>query len=368
MTTDRRNLVQAALAKAELGGILAFRPEELVMLAGYYPHHGMSVAWVPLEGYPVMFVPAFEPELPPLEGWNIVSYPKESSWKSLLDGLAKEIAHQRAGFRKDSSSTAPPTNAAEAPALSSETFSSLRLEPSDAVFEELLSIKTSEDMPGIRLANQVALEGVQVFRMQLVEGRTEAQVAAAVEQKVHEQTGRKGISSARAWATVQSGTNTIHAGTYSRTSHRTLALRDTVLLEIATCVNGYWSDLTRTVSVGDPTELLQRAAIAVHDAQKSATNKIRPGVLAEEIDLAARQALDKYGLEKYFSHATGHPVGFRYHDTGPVLARGNRTPLRAGMVLTIEPGVYSEELGGGYRHEENILVTDSGMEILSLEK
>jgi Xaa-Pro aminopeptidase len=140
---------------------------------------------------------------------------------------------------------------------------------------------------------------------------------------------------------------------------------DLVLIELATCVNGYWSDLTRTAAVGSPKAAVAPILDLVRDAQQAAIDGIRPGVSAGHIDALARDRIAAQGLSTFFTHHTGHHVGFRYHDPGFVILPGESAVLEPGMVITIEPGVYVPELGGGARIEDNVLVTESGHVVLS---
>jgi len=137
------------------------------------------------------------------------------------------------------------------------------------------------------------------------------------------------------------------------------------LIELATCINGYWSDLTRTSAVGSTTAAVEEILTTVKDAQRSSIDGVRPGISAAEIDALARKTLAARGLSSFFTHHTGHHVGFRYHDPGFLLAPDVNAKLEPGMVITIEPGAYVPERGAGARIEDNVLVTESGHEVLS---
>ena len=164
---------------------------------------------------------------------------------------------------------------------------------------------------------------------------------------------------------VQSGPNSADAGRFNRSTARRLENGDLVLIELATCVNGYWSDLTRTAAVGSPKPAVAPLLDLARDAQQAAIDGVRPGVSAARIDALARDKIAAQGLSSFFTHHTGHHVGFRYHDPGFIIAPGESAVLEPGMVITIEPGVYVPERGGGARIEDNVLVTDSGHEVLS---
>jgi len=166
---------------------------------------------------------------------------------------------------------------------------------------------------------------------------------------------------------VQSGPNTVDAGRFNRSSGRRIEEGDLVLIEMATCVDGYWSDLTRTVPVGRVSAEQNDLLAAVVEAQRAALQLVAPGVSADAIDAAARSVLARAGFADDFTHATGHHVGFRYHDPGFAIAPGNHDTLEAGMVITIEPGAYVPHLRCGARLEDNVAITASGSEILSAD-
>ena len=100
------------------------------------------------------------------------------------------------------------------------------------------------------------------------------------------------------------------------------------------------------------------------DAQSAAFAVIRPGVASNQVDRAAREVIEQRGLGAYFIHHTGHGLGLRYHEPEPFLHPAVDAVLEAGMVSSVEPGIYIQEWGG-MRCEDNILVTENGVEILS---
>src|SRR5258708_5875082 len=169
----------------------------------------------------------------------------------------------------------------------------------------------------------------------------------------------------RGWAMVQSGPNSADAGRFNRSTGRRLENGDLVLIELATCANGYWSDLTRTAAVGSAKAEVEQILAIVRDAQQAAVDGVRPGVSAGDIDALARDTIAAQGFSSFFTHHTSHHAGFRYHDPGFGILPGESAQLKPGMVITIEPGVYVPERGAGARIEDNVLVTESGHEVLS---
>ncbi|RYD04377.1 hypothetical protein N752_13465 [Desulforamulus aquiferis] len=130
------------------------------------------------------------------------------------------------------------------------------------------------------------------------------------------------------------------------------------------CVyKGYNSDMTRTLVLGRPNQKQQEIYHIVLEAQLAGLAAVRPGVIAREVDRAARSVIEKRGYGQYFGHSTGHGVGLAIHER-PRLASNDETVLEAGMVVTIEPGIYLPDWGG-VRIEDSVLVTEEGCEILT---
>ena len=195
-------------------------------------------------------------------------------------------------------------------------------------------------------------------------GRTEVEVArdieGLIEQAGFERPAFDGI--------VASGPN--GALPHAHPTQRTLAEGDLVILDFGGVHEGYCVDVSRTVSVGPPTAAARRLHRAVREAQAAAMAAATPGVLASEVDGAARAVLERYGLADRFGHGTGHGLGIDVHELPRVGKRrtGSAGPddvaLAAGMVFTVEPGVYVPELGG-VRIEDDVLMTEAGIEVLT---
>jgi Xaa-Pro aminopeptidase len=139
--------------------------------------------------------------------------------------------------------------------------------------------------------------------------------------------------------------------------------RGFVVLDYGVILDGYCSDMTRTVHVGRPSSEARRMYNAVLESQLAGIEAVGVGALAGDVDYACRNVLRGAKLDRYFTHSTGHGVGLEIHEN-PRLARNQETPLAAGMVVTIEPGVYVEGKGG-IRIEDMVAVTEEGCDVLT---
>ncbi|MFZ0586375.1 MAG: Xaa-Pro peptidase family protein [Candidatus Sulfotelmatobacter sp.] len=380
--SHREQQVRNFLHLSNLLAWIAWRPDELLMLSGYFPYWGASLLIYFADREPVLFVPQIEPRDHIPAALRVQEYPWgdlkcADPYSVLMSAVSDElrkagIDRGAVGMNPSGSRASLPIQAAEQIPIPEDFASQLSrftAEPDarrSASFLALYLRKTRDEVAAIRLANRVANIGLRAFAENLKPEMTEAEVAAEVESAIYRQIGYDGIFHSRGWAMVQSGPCSADAGRFNRSTGRRLRNGDLVLIELATCVNGYWSDLTRTAPVGPPRAELESILTIVREAQSAAIDAIRPGVSAGHIDAVARDRIAAEGLSDFFPHLTGHHVGFRYHDPGFVIAPGMSAKLEPGMVITIEPGVYVTERGGGARIEDNVLVTESGREVLSV--
>lgn len=150
---------------------------------------------------------------------------------------------------------------------------------------------------------------------------------------------------------------------HARPGANTLRHNQLLLVDVGASQEGYASDMTRMAFLGRPGAKVKRLYRAVLEAQLTAIEAVRPGVPAGQPDRAARRVLRAGKLEKAFVHSTGHGLGLEIHEP-PRIGRREKVPLAAGMVITIEPGVYLEGFGG-IRIEDTVVVTQSGCRILT---
>jgi len=220
----------------------------------------------------------------------------------------------------------------------------------------LREIKDPMELERLRRANHLAALGAEFVRKRLRPGQSEKKVAADLMRFF----SIKGDGIAFDLI-IASGRHSSYP--HHITSDTKMKSGDPVICDIGATVEGYRSDLTRTFSLGKVSPYFRRVFRVVESAQKEGIRRLKPGVTAGSVDEAARQVIRKQGFGPYFVHSTGHGVGIDIHEN-PRLGPGAKDQMRAGMVVTVEPGIY---LPGkfGVRIEDTLLVTPSGSEILT---
>jgi Xaa-Pro aminopeptidase len=220
----------------------------------------------------------------------------------------------------------------------------VRLKPLGGAVERLRRLKSPEEVEAIRASARLCLKAFQ-------------QAAAEVEYRMR----RLGAQGPAFETIVAAGARA--ALPHARPGAARLAPGQPVLVDMGANADGYMSDMTRMVHLGAPDKPFLELYGAVLEAQQAALAAVRAGAAARRVDQVARRALRARGLEKYFTHSTGHGVGLEIHE-GPRLGARSDETLEAGMVVTVEPGVY---LAGkaGIRIEDTVLVTAAGAEILT---
>lgn len=150
---------------------------------------------------------------------------------------------------------------------------------------------------------------------------------------------------------------------HGRPTDRVLKKNSIILMDWGAIIAGYHSDLTRTFFLGTIPQRLKKVHSIVLEAQQKAIAKIAPGVSMMDVDAAARQVITKAGYGRAFGHSTGHGLGLEIHEA-PSLSARSKGSLCAGMVVTVEPGIYIPGVGG-VRIEDDVLVTPKGHRVLS---
>jgi Xaa-Pro aminopeptidase len=227
----------------------------------------------------------------------------------------------------------------------------------DAMVESLRAVKDAGEIDRIREAARVGSEVMQEAIQMVRPGVMEMDIAAEIGYRMR----RKGASGESFEAIVAAGPRS--ALPHARPTERKIGRNELVVLDLGAILRRYCSDLTRTVHVGKASARTRQLYRAVLDAQQAAIGALKSGVTCGAVDAAARNVLQSKGLGRYFVHSTGHGIGLEIHE-GPRIARDQKARLQAGCIVTIEPGVYVEGVGG-IRIEDDALVTARGAEILT---
>lgn len=225
------------------------------------------------------------------------------------------------------------------------------------VVEALRMRKDAAEMAQMRKAAILAGEVVHGAIGLLKPGIREFEVGAEIEYQMR----RKGATGPAFETIVAFGARA--ALPHARPTAKRLRKNELVVLDLGVILGHYCSDITRTVFVGRASARIRTWYRAVLEAQTAAIAAVRNGATCGDVDAAARQVLTGYRLDRFFVHSTGHGLGLEVHED-PRLARGQKKRLEPGNVITIEPGVYAEGIGG-IRIEDDVAVHADRTEILT---
>lgn len=223
--------------------------------------------------------------------------------------------------------------------------------------ERLREIKDKEEVGRIREAIHLAERAFEVIRAALQPEQTEREIAHQLEHQI-----RLFGGDACAFKPI------VAVGPRAALPHATPGMHQVrednlLLIDWGARSRLYLSDLTRVLVTGKISPKLERIYGVVLKAQEAAIGSIKPGVALQDVDAAARSVIAKAGHDKQFGHGLGHGIGLEIHES-PRLGPEQDQPLKAGMVITIEPGIYVPSWGG-IRIEDDVLVTRGGCEVLS---
>ena len=233
----------------------------------------------------------------------------------------------------------------------------VKLKETSGLVEDIRLVKDAGELAAIERAVNLGADILSVALKTIKPGVRETDVAAELEYAAR----RAGASAMSFETIVASGPRS--ALPHGKASVARIPERGFVVLDYGVILDGYCSDMSRTVHVGKPSPEARRMYNAVLESQLAGVAAVKAGTTAGDVDYACRSVLRRAKLDRFFTHSTGHGVGLEIHEM-PRLARNQETPLAAGMVVTIEPGVYVEGKGG-IRIEDMVAVTDEGCDVLT---
>lgn len=238
-----------------------------------------------------------------------------------------------------------------------ENFNKIELVPLDGWVEELRTVKESDEIENIEKALRIAEKAFEEILEEIKPGITEKDLAIELEFKM----ARLGSERIAFDTIVASGSR--GALPHGKASNRKIKSGEFIVFDFGAVYNGYCSDITRTVFVGEPGEEEVLVYNIVLEAQKKAKEVIIEGIESSFVDRIARDIISENGFGNYFGHGLGHGVGLEIHEL-PRLSPKSNTVLKEGMVVTVEPGIY---IPGkfGVRIEDMVVVSKNGAKILN---
>ena len=238
-----------------------------------------------------------------------------------------------------------------------ERCESVAWEPTTDRVEQLRATKDDEEIDCIRRAAKIGDEALRQVLEGALEGVTEREVAANLDYRMR----LLGSEGAAFDTIVASGPRT--ALPHATPSDRLVQAGDFLLVDFGATVEGYRSDMTRTVVIGSASDWQRTIYSTVTEALENALALVEAGRPAREVDAGARQTLDDAGMGELFGHSTGHGIGLEVHEA-PRLHHRSDELLMQGNVVTVEPGVYFPGRGG-VRIEEDVVAEDGGRTVLT---
>jgi Xaa-Pro aminopeptidase len=238
-----------------------------------------------------------------------------------------------------------------------EAAEGFELVPTKGMVEQLRAIKDEGELALIRRAVELSDAAFAHIVQWLRPGVTEKAVAWELEvfMRTH------GADDIAFDLIVGFGPNGAMA--HAEPSDRPIQEGEPIVLDLGARVDGYCSDLTRTLCLGEPDEMLRRIHATVLEAQEAAEHAMRAGLKGRTVDAIARDLIEAAGYGKHFGHGLGHGVGLAIHES-PRAGKTSEDVLQAGMVITVEPGIYIEGWGG-VRIEDLVVVREQGIEALT---
>lgn len=234
---------------------------------------------------------------------------------------------------------------------------SAELIPTYDVVEELRMIKSPEEIEKIRISSEITDQAFLHVLDMIKPGIKEIEVSDALVNFIR----KNGATNSTFNPTVASGKR--GSLPHGRASDKVIEKGDMITLDFGTNYEGYWSDISRTIAVGEPSAQMKEIHEVLLMSFNNCLKNIKPGITDQEVDRFMREPLIESGYEKKSGTGTGHGIGLEVHEK-PLFSIDLEKKLEANMTITIEPGIYLPNVGGG-RVEDMILVTNDGYEVLS---
>jgi len=226
------------------------------------------------------------------------------------------------------------------------------LKPLEGVVDKMREIKDSDEVERIESSQRATERALNKASGTFKGGMTELEIASEIEYNMR----REGAVSYAYDSIVASGARAVYP--HGNPTNKKVGEGEGVVIDIGSRVNGYCSDMTRTLFFGKPNKEMEKVYQSVLESQESAIEAARNGITGKDLDGVARESLSKSGYSEYFVHGLGHGVGIAVHE-GPTVNSQGKEALVPGNVITIEPGVYIPNIGA-VRIEDMLLIDGNG--------
>lgn len=350
MSRIRIDRLKKDLTKANLDGFVVTNLDQVRYLCGYSGSNGLLVV-TPKQAYFLTDFRYIEQAAKEVKGAKRTICPKGD----LIAGLSELTFLNRKNLRygyDDKSLTV------ERLACLKSSLPNIIPVPAGELMAELGWVKESIEIDNVRRAAKIADTAFERILNIVRPGVRERELAAELEYQM----AMMGSERPAFESIVASGPR--GALPHGLASQRKIKPGEMITFDFGATVNGYVSDITRTVVVGKPTARQKKIYGIVLKAQKAGVKKISPGVSGQAVDAVCRKIIAKAGFAKQFGHGTGHGIGIVVH-TGPGLGVNSKNILKVNNIVTVEPGIYIPGWGG-VRIEDDVLVTRKGHEVLTL--
>jgi len=348
----RQKAVRDAMKNLRIDGLLLTVPADLAYLTNFTGDD--SVGLFTLDDFILVTDFRYEEQAHIEADWLTVVL-REGKMSEALAGAIIDAKVRRIGFEANA------TPFGQVHALDKtvkDKGHTVELVPLEDVMLNIRKVKDDHEIGLIRKSVAVAEEAFGAIRDEIKIGQTENYLAGLL---VFELRSR-GASDASFPVIVAAAANS--SLPHYRPGETLVKDDQPLLIDWGALFKGYCSDLTRTLLLGQVSDQLKRIYKIVLEAQEAAIGFLRPGVTTQQADRVARHVIEKSGFGDYFGHGLGHGIGREIHELPTMRRTGGDEELQAGMVVTVEPGIYLPG-EGGVRIEDDVLITHSGCEVLS---
>ena len=364
--SERTARLQTLLQSQGAFGAILAGTDQMRYLTGWREggHERFVGLFIPQEGAPAFVVPsmnASQARKTPAEIRDVFGWEDSEGWTNTVQELMAGWSMQaQAGGERPGTHILVDDELLSVHLLKLQSlFGELKFEPIGETMRVLREVKTDMELRSMQSAADLIDEVYSSSLKFLSEGMTETEFADRVLSEI----GKRGSTPSFS-PLICFGANA--AQPHHHTGASNLKKGDIVIIDIGCTSDGYASDITRTVSFGEPSDPEARKVYEiVYEAHHAAIFAARPGVTGEEIDSAARTVISEAGYGKNFIHRLGHGIGLSCHEP-PSMVKGNLDPVKKGMCFSVEPGIYLEGRFG-VRLENIVTVTETGVRSLNAE-